>query len=362
MIRALRGAVCLLLVLALLAAGPGALAAEEESALREMLAREKAWIRTDQGPDGEIYVNRTQPGQAGDVNPYFACQAARGLLAGDVSGDDLACVGRYLAWHTERFVAARGEITNYRLTEEGLASTGHRDSVDSYVALYVSLLSEYALHGGDIYAIPQIKTALFYAALKLSSLTAGGLAKVSEDNGTVYLMDNAEVWEACRLAEEMFGPEDPLGLGAVFRQIGDSVADGIRRRLWNGAESRYEIGLDGSGAPLAFGGWDSLYPEQLAQLFCVVCGLDEGGDGHAAALYGAFCGAFDWEHFQLGDTDFAWAVLAYAAARFGDRDRAGTYLAQYRQRFDADRSYPFYAAEAGWAARACGLLLDAGGA
>ena len=39
---------------------------------------EKKWILENQGPEGEFYMNGSK---AGDVNPYFACMAALGLLA-----------------------------------------------------------------------------------------------------------------------------------------------------------------------------------------------------------------------------------------------------------------------------------------
>ena len=46
--------------------------------LETVLAGEKKWILENQGPEGEIYMNGSK---AGDVNPYFACMAALGLLA-----------------------------------------------------------------------------------------------------------------------------------------------------------------------------------------------------------------------------------------------------------------------------------------
>ena len=46
--------------------------------LETVLTGEKKWILENQGPEGEIYMNGSK---AGDVNPYFACMAALGLLA-----------------------------------------------------------------------------------------------------------------------------------------------------------------------------------------------------------------------------------------------------------------------------------------
>ena len=46
--------------------------------LETVLTGEKKWILENQGPEGEFYMNGSK---AGDVNPYFACMAALGLLA-----------------------------------------------------------------------------------------------------------------------------------------------------------------------------------------------------------------------------------------------------------------------------------------
>ena len=46
--------------------------------LETVLTGEKKWILENQGTEGEFYMNGSK---AGDVNPYFACMAALGLLA-----------------------------------------------------------------------------------------------------------------------------------------------------------------------------------------------------------------------------------------------------------------------------------------
>ena len=69
--------------------------------LETVLTREKKWILENQGPEGEIYMNGSK---AGDVNPYFACMAALGLLAETkncpITETEKKAVGRYLDWHT----------------------------------------------------------------------------------------------------------------------------------------------------------------------------------------------------------------------------------------------------------------------
>lgn len=79
---------------------------------------EKAWIRENQGPDGEIYLNRSEAQQnIGDVIPYFSSLAAQGLLIVTRTQEDLDSVRNYLIWHRENFLREQGEITNYQLID-----------------------------------------------------------------------------------------------------------------------------------------------------------------------------------------------------------------------------------------------------
>ena len=74
--------------------------------LETVLAGEKKWILENQGPEGEFYMNGSK---AGDVNPYFACMAALGLLAETknclITETEKKAVNRYLDWHTGRRVS-----------------------------------------------------------------------------------------------------------------------------------------------------------------------------------------------------------------------------------------------------------------
>lgn len=67
--------------------------------LETVLIGEKRWILENQGSEGEIYMNGSE---AGDVNPYFACMAALGLLAETkncpITETEKKAVGRYLDW------------------------------------------------------------------------------------------------------------------------------------------------------------------------------------------------------------------------------------------------------------------------
>ena len=56
--------------------------------------------------------------KAGDVNPYFACMAALGLLAETkncpITETEQKAVGRYLDWHTGVLLETDGKMGIYR--------------------------------------------------------------------------------------------------------------------------------------------------------------------------------------------------------------------------------------------------------
>ena len=85
-----------------------------------VLSRRKKWILENQGPEGEFYMNGSK---AGDVNPYFACMAALGLLAETkncpITETEKKAVGRYLDWHTGDFAGNRWKNGNLQERESG---------------------------------------------------------------------------------------------------------------------------------------------------------------------------------------------------------------------------------------------------
>ena len=83
--------------------------------LETVLTGEKKWILENQGPEGEFYMNGSK---AGDVNPYFACMAALGLLAETkncpITETEKKAVGRYLDWHIGILLETDGKMGIYR--------------------------------------------------------------------------------------------------------------------------------------------------------------------------------------------------------------------------------------------------------
>lgn len=98
--------------------------------LETVLIGEKRWIIENQGSEGEIYMNGSE---AGDVNPYFACMAALGLLAETkncpITETEKKAVGRYLDWHTAVAAHMSMNLLSVLATKYGLYNWMMKDNI-----------------------------------------------------------------------------------------------------------------------------------------------------------------------------------------------------------------------------------------
>lgn len=329
--------------------------------VRNVQEKEKEWIRQNQGDQGQIYLNYTDNG-AGDVNPYFACTAAQGLLTGDVSAEDMGRVEKYLSWHRERYLAEEGKISNYRQTEGVLLSEGEKDSVDSYTAVFLSLLCKYGEKGGAVELTDPGGEALLLGLHTLETLWNNGLTAVSQENYVRYLMDNIEVQAALTDVRDYLKKSGGGWIAEDMKQdcidrIETMIAENrnsIEELLWNTEAERYEIGLGDSDRVLKFEDWKVLYPDAAVQIYGAAFSQDAAESKRTKKLYEMFCSVHEWETMDLTDDEkFGWAVFSFAAAAIGDEKRAETYLKTYENKIVSGRKYPLHTAEAGWISKTC---------
>ncbi len=112
--------------------------------LETVLIGEKRWILENQGPEGEIYMNGSK---AGDVNPYFACMAALGLLAETENCPMTETEKKLLAdiwtgilgfcWkQMEKWESTGKRVGNLFIKKKA-------DSEDGYLGMYLFLMGKY---------------------------------------------------------------------------------------------------------------------------------------------------------------------------------------------------------------------------
>lgn len=348
------------------------------------MEEEKRWILENQWQDGAIFLYEVkEAGKERVVNPYFACIAARGLLAGEASAKELDAVERYLSWHVahlqeadENSPSGKGTIEDYHLVMRGQEAVweadGGYDSVDSYAALFLILTEEYMEEGGSRECLAAWKEDILTVMDVLAGCSQDGLSKVSVANETRYLMDNAEVNQALRdsvkLLKRLARQEKDKGEKRRLRERGERMASQaeqnsarIEALLWKEEEGRYETGLDKKMKPLRYADENGFYPNGVAQIFPMVYGLLEPDGDRAKLLYENFCRKHQWqglEHRKKGEA-FFWSMSVYEAACMGDFSRVDAYLAASGAALGEEgRDYPFHTAESGWIALACGEIVE----
>lgn len=328
--------------------------------IETVMSREKQWILQNQGADGEIYMNGEA---AGNINPYFACQAALGLLenTGDQKAADaeIDAVRRYLNWHTKLLLESEGLMGTYRKKGESLARTDKADSVDAYLGVYLELLGRYLLTSESTDGLIGWKEGIHLAMDTLWELTVGGLTCVSYENDTKYLMDNLEVWKGLTVLEECFHSrvlytEDIRELSEVRIR-----ADTLRARMevripeefWNSRGQKWLVMAGDYG-------FDStkFYPDGIAQVYPLIFDFPVNDRQSQRELYQAFTDNLHWQSIPRDGTHFVWAMAGMAAVRTKDVINLRTFLEEYDSMYADARKYPLYTGEAGWVCRNCAGL------
>ena len=254
--------------------------------LETVLIREKKWILENQGPEGEIYMNGSK---AGDVNPYFACMAALGLLAETkncpITETEKKAVGRYLDWHIGILLETDGKMGIYRKEGGELIYKEKADSEDGYLGMYLFLMGKY-LEKTESTDLPESwKNGISLALKKIQSLMQDGITQVSEENTTVYLMDNLEVWKG--LYElELAGLEDTQAISEIRKKIQKQ----IEKIFWDDANQRWRI----------IGNSDryhqtEFYPDGVAQIYPLIYEFPVKEKKKQKILYKQFTERFQWQ-------------------------------------------------------------------
>lgn len=317
--------------------------------LESVLSEEKEWILENQGPEGEIYMNGSK---AGDVNPYFACVAALGLLAETenrpITEAEKKAVGRYLDWHSRMLLETDGKMGIYRKEGEKLIYKDKADSEDGYLGVYLFLMGEY-LEKTESTELPESwKMGIRLALKKLQSLMQDGITQVSEENTTAYLMDNLEVWKGLYKLEQA-GVEDARLICALREKLQEQ----IENTFWDEESQKWRIIRNSDQYdPTEF------YPDGVAQIYPLIYEFPVKEKKKQKVLYAQFTENFQWQKLSERSTSFLWTMTGMAAAQVGDIHRLMELLRNYKTEYSDERKYPLYTGEAGWICMECEKLYE----
>lgn len=327
---------------------------ERMQAIRQALTREKKWILKNQGEDGVIYMNGAL---AGDVNPYFSCQAALGLLAKcsdekeiEKRETEIQSVLRYLNWHSEQLLETDGIMGIYRKNGDKIQIVAKADSVDAYLGVYLELLGKYLMATSSAKGLLWWREASDLAICKLEELMDDGLTRVSSENDTKYLMDNLEVWRGIVVWEECMRLYENTGISSALQDRVAAMRKTLEKKIpeifWDKENGRWRV-MAGDAEIKK----DVFYPDGVAQIYPLIVGFPIKNLRIQKRLYRDFTESFQWQELMEKDTNFIWSMVGMSAAEVGDDEGLYKFLKSYERVVSISRKYPLYTGEAGWICR-----------
>ncbi len=223
-------------------------------------------IRKSQLTDGALRMSSA--GNAVRLIPYFSNFAAMALLAAheqQANPQDVERVRRWLEWyvtHQEK----DGTMFDYTGTVDSYASTGTRDSTDSYASTFLMVLWRYQQATGRPLP-PDFLKAAAKALQAIEDVTQpDGLTITKPDYKIKYLMDNIEVYQGLVEGEKLF---ESAGLNREMNKS-RKLAQGVAKKFplfWSKADRTFAYAADMNNK--LTGGFDKPYPHGLAQMFAL---------------------------------------------------------------------------------------------
>jgi hypothetical protein len=231
---------------------------------------EADWILSAQLPSGAIatHADRTF------VSPYLAAYAAVALsdatrLTGDPRYAEAAW--RSLEWYTS-VMDANGYVTDYRIDNGNLVSTGSADSTDAYAGMFlVALDAAYraAPNPARLRAIA-LKVHAAVNAVR-STQRADGLTGAKPSYMVAYLMNQAEAYAGLVAATRLAYTVGDPSIARDARNAAYRIEIGVEQ-LWNPTTGAYDWAShpDGAHQPT---NWSQLYPDAISQVWAVRFGV-----------------------------------------------------------------------------------------
>jgi hypothetical protein len=291
------------------------------SVLLQDIQDEIAYILTLQRTNGAFIDG---PG-SNMINPYRNNAAALSLLQGEKP--ELTAVARYLGWYFghvnkgNRFSLLDLPGSIYDYIDDGSQtdrSTHNYDSVDSYVATFLSLCLHYAEKGGCAEILNQNRQSLNLLVGAMKGLLDRWLTWDKPHFWKIkYLMDNCEVFKGFKDAAALFRvylndktAADRCNLDA------DKVREAIHGQLRKLDDSQYYWAKGMLPWPRSVN-WKIWYPDSVSQIYPLLFQVDYPDHPIAVRLFE-----------ELHEQHQGWKEFNYALAH-GEKFKAGTDTSVY---------------------------------
>lgn len=341
---------------------------------QEVAKNEAEWLWAQQLSNGAFAVHNEYSGTV-DVNPYFAEIVAISLINYDSSAAAKAKIEKYFDWHIshintadEDYNGLAGTIYDYKVkVKNGVVvsetSKGSYDSTDSYSALFVKALGDYAqVYNDGTYLTEHASEIKAIVNVMFATMSSNGYTYAKPDYQIIYLMDNTEVYAGLKAAKYIY--ENVIDDKEMLKKVTEAVEfyeANFNAHWWKGDHYAAVLNPDYSEYTGYKFSWDMFYPCATAQMFPIMYGLVDADSQYAKTLYNGLCAAWDWQDMDYiaeGVDVFCWGSFAYLGGLMDDDARLNSYLDKYEDIVEAGRKYPLYSAEAAMVLMGCMTMIS----
>lgn len=324
------------------------------------LAKEEAdWLWSQQMSNGAFAFYNEFNGNV-RVNPYFSEIVAIALINYDNSVDAKNKIKKYMDWHfahinssSEDYNGLAGTIYDYTaVVKNGIVISESTkktyDSTDSYSALFIKVLADYAkVYGDTQYIVEHKETIKDITNVIFANLSSNGYSYAKPDYKIRYLMDNSEVYAGLVSAKYIYS--NIIDDSEMVEKINKTVEffdANFNKHWWKGdhyaptLSTKYEEHNDFS--------WNNFYPNATAQMFPVIYDVIDSNSNNAKVIYSGLCNSWDWQdmdYISEGVDVFCWGSFALLGAKMNDVSRFDAYMNRYKEIVDGGRLYPLYSSE-----------------
>jgi len=324
-----------------------------------IIEAEANWLVSIQTESGAIPLVLGMP--IANINPYFACFAALGL----VEAGRYDAVIKYMDWHLShlnRTPDVNGHVgTIYDWMEDVItgeeAPTKKYDSTDSYAALFLMLADSFIAKSGNTEYFKDKKADIELIYDAMMSTESYGLTWATPTYKVKYTMDNSEVYAGIKSAENLMKNfYNDEAKATEYGAKGQELREALEEVLWNGDQHRYYQGK-GFNAILPTD-ITQFYPDALCQFYPALFGAIEPQGVRAKQLFSTFSENHDWT--QIKTKEYPMVIMCQAAAAIGDYKRTHTYLVGVKTEYiDKNHPSPWYCMESGCSILTAALMIQA---
>lgn len=318
----------------------------------QIAEEEKKWFFEQQLNNG-AFCNRYVKNGEVSINPYFSSLGVWCLLQCELTKEEERKIREYIQWHFEHineeedYNGLTGTIYDYKaLIKEGEvvseSSNEKYDSTDSYSAVFLSVLWKYYKKTGDKACLVENKERIQMIANAMLSTLSKGYTYCKPDYKVVYLMDNAEVYQAMgsinNIFREVFQDEN---MAKEIQEIRKSLKKNFQILWWK--DDHYRPYLNENQFS-----WNRFYADAVSQFAPIIYDLSDRK--RSEEIYSEFCNHWKWEemdYYDKKDAGFYWGMLMYGAVKMQDYERAEKYLETYRAKTGL-RTYPLIMSDCAW--------------